>query len=169
MTQLSAAVVTDVLVVGAGPTGLMAAAVLARARYACIIVDAAAGPTVTSKAAMVHASTLELLDEIDAAEELVAAGVILDRIVVRDQGRVLHADRADGLPSRYPFALGVPQSTTEQVLLRRLAELGGRFAAATASSRSRQTATGTWCLVSTSPDPATPELRPSPSPFGRGT
>jgi 2-polyprenyl-6-methoxyphenol hydroxylase-like FAD-dependent oxidoreductase len=123
MTQLSAAVVTDVLVVGAGPTGLVAAAVLARAGTSCIIVDAAAEPTGTSKAAIVHAATLELLDEIDAAEELVTAGVILHRIVVRDQGRFLARIALDGLPSRYPFALGVPQSTTEQVLLRRLAEL----------------------------------------------
>jgi len=73
MTQLSAAVVTDVLVVGAGPTRIVAAAVLARARTSCIIVDAAAEPTGTSKAAIVHAATLELLDEIDAAEELMGS------------------------------------------------------------------------------------------------
>jgi 2-polyprenyl-6-methoxyphenol hydroxylase-like FAD-dependent oxidoreductase len=116
---------TDVLVVGAGPTGLMAAVVLARAGVRCLIVDAAAGPTDTSKAALVHAATLELLDEIGAAEELVAAGVIARRIVVREQGRVLTRIALDCLQSRYPFALGVPQSTTEQILLRRLGELGG--------------------------------------------
>ena len=125
MTDSSAAVVTDVLVVGAGPTGLMAAALLARHGTRCVIVDAAAGPTITSRAALVHASSLELLDEIDAADELVAAGVILAGIVVRDRGRVLTQIGLRDLPSRYPFALGVPQSTTEQVLLRRLGDLGG--------------------------------------------
>jgi 2-polyprenyl-6-methoxyphenol hydroxylase-like FAD-dependent oxidoreductase len=117
--------VTDVLVVGAGPTGLMAPTKLASDSVRCVIVDAAAGPTLTSKAALVHASTLELLDETGAAEDLVAAGVITHGIVVRDQGRVLVRAALDGLASRYPFALGVPQSTTEQVLLRRLGELGG--------------------------------------------
>jgi 2-polyprenyl-6-methoxyphenol hydroxylase-like FAD-dependent oxidoreductase len=125
MTQASPTDVTDVLVVGAGPTGLMAATVLVRQGVSCITVDAAAGPTVTSKAALVHASTLELFAEVGVIDEIVSAGVRIHRIVVRDGERILTRIALDGLPSRYPFALGLPQSTTEQVLLRRLAELRG--------------------------------------------
>ena len=51
----SAAIINaDVLVVGAGPTGLMAATLLAQDGTRCVIVDAGAGPTLTSKAALVQ-------------------------------------------------------------------------------------------------------------------
>jgi 2-polyprenyl-6-methoxyphenol hydroxylase-like FAD-dependent oxidoreductase len=83
---------TEVVVVGAGPTGLTAAIRLA---------------------------------ELGAGDELVAAGRRIRRIVIVDRGQVLTRIDLSNVPSRYPFALGVPQSTTERVLLRRLAALDG--------------------------------------------
>jgi 2-polyprenyl-6-methoxyphenol hydroxylase-like FAD-dependent oxidoreductase len=74
---------------------------------------------------LVHAAALEILDEVGAAGELIAAGAQMNRIGFSDRGRVIARIGLTGLPSRYPFALGVPQSTTEQVLVRRLAALGG--------------------------------------------
>lgn len=47
------------------------------------------------------------------------------RIVMVDRGRPLITIQLDDLPSTYPFALGVPQSTTEELLAERLDELGG--------------------------------------------
>src|SRR5215470_18306715 len=117
--------VTDVAVVGAGPTGLALAVRLAQAGVAHVVVDAGAGPTGESRAALVHAATLEILDELDVAGELIAAGVRVNRIGFCDRGRVIASIGLAGVPSRYQFALGVPQSTTEQVLLERLAVLGG--------------------------------------------
>lgn len=116
---------TEVVVVGAGPTGLTAAIRLAELGVPHVVLDAAAEPTRTSKAALVHASTLELLAELGTGDELVAAGRRIRRIVIVDQGRVLTRIDLTDVPSRYPFALGVPQSTTERVLLRRLAALDG--------------------------------------------
>jgi 2-polyprenyl-6-methoxyphenol hydroxylase-like FAD-dependent oxidoreductase len=117
---------TEVVVVGAGPTGLTAAIRLAELGLPHVVLDAAAAePTRTSKAALVHASTLELLAELGAGDELVAAGRRIRRIVIVDRGRVLTRIDLTDVPSRYPFALGVPQSTTERVLLRRLAALDG--------------------------------------------
>jgi 2-polyprenyl-6-methoxyphenol hydroxylase-like FAD-dependent oxidoreductase len=116
---------TDVLIVGAGPTGLTAAVRLAQLGIAYVVLDAAAAPTSTSKAALVHASSLELLSEVGVADDLVAAGRLIRRIVMLDRGRPLVRVDLTKLPCEYPFALGVPQSTTEELLLRRLGGLGG--------------------------------------------
>src|SRR5215470_787704 len=116
---------TDVAVVGAGPTGLTAAARLAQLGVAHVVVDADAGPARESRAALVHAATLEILDELGVSAELIAAGVRVNRIGFCDRGRVIAWIGLAGVPSRYRFALGVPQSTTEQVLLEQLAALGG--------------------------------------------
>src|SRR5215468_9400410 len=117
--------VTDVAVVGAGPTGLALAARLAQFGVAHVVMDAGAGPAGESRAALVHAATLEILDELGVAGELIAAGVRVNRIGFTDRGHVIASIVLAGVPSRYRFALGVPQSTTERVLLERLAALGG--------------------------------------------
>ncbi len=116
---------TAVLIVGAGPTGLTAAVRLAQLGIPYVLVDASPAPTSTSNAALVHAASIELLAELGVGDALVAAGRRLHRIVMVDRGRPLLAVRLAVLESSYPFALGVPQSTTEELLLRRLAGLAG--------------------------------------------
>jgi 2-polyprenyl-6-methoxyphenol hydroxylase-like FAD-dependent oxidoreductase len=116
---------TIVVIVGAGPTGLTAGVRLAQLGVPYLILDAGTGPTQTSKAALVHASTIELFAELGAADQLVAAGRKVHRIVMVDRATTLARVDLTGIPSRYPFALGVPQSVTEEVLLRRLTSLGG--------------------------------------------
>jgi 2-polyprenyl-6-methoxyphenol hydroxylase-like FAD-dependent oxidoreductase len=113
------------LVVGAGPTGLTAAVRLDQLGVPHIVLDARPEPTLTSNAALVHASSLELLAEIGVGDELVAAGRKMYRIVMVDRGRPLVRIDLTRLPTRYPFALGVPQSTTEDLLIKRLNDLGG--------------------------------------------
>ena len=117
---------TDVLVVGAGPTGLTVAATLARRGVDVTVVDRAAQPPVTSRAAVVHAYTLEMLDRIGAAVPLVARGAASRRFTVRDRDRVLFGVGFGDLPSRYPYALLVSQAVTEAVLTDRLTALGAR-------------------------------------------
>ncbi|WP_174531339.1 FAD-dependent monooxygenase, partial [Micromonospora maritima] len=117
---------TDVLVVGAGPTGLAVAVALAGHGVHATVVDRLAQPPVTSRAAVVHAGTLEALDRIGVAAPLAARGVHSTRFVVRDRDRVLATVPFDRLPSRYPYALLVSQAETEAVLADRLTALGGR-------------------------------------------
>ncbi|WP_431933702.1 FAD-dependent monooxygenase [Micromonospora sp. RP3T] len=117
---------TDVLVVGAGPTGLAVAVTLAGRGVTTTVVDRLAAPPVTSRAAVVHAGTLEVLDRIGVADPLAARGLRSARFSVRDRDRLLLTVPFDRLPSRYPYALLISQAETEAVLADRLTALGGR-------------------------------------------
>jgi len=117
---------TDVLIVGAGPVGLTLAASLAARGVDVLVVDKAAEAASTSRAAVIHARTLEVLDSIHVSDELVRRGVIVPRFTVRDRDRALLTIDFDRLPTRCPYTLMLPQDITEDVLTGRLAELGGR-------------------------------------------
>ncbi|MEU1588520.1 FAD-dependent oxidoreductase [Micromonospora sp. NPDC005710] len=115
---------TDVLVVGAGPTGLATALTLARRGVEVTVLDRLAAPPITSRAAVVHAYTLEVLDRIGAAAPLIAQAVRTPRFTVRDRDRLLLSVPFHELPSRFPYALLVSQAVTEAVLTEKLTELG---------------------------------------------
>lgn len=115
---------TDVLVVGAGPTGLTLAAALAAQGVRVQVVDQQAEGANTSRAAVVHARTLEVLEPLGVAGALVARGLQASRFTIRDRDRVLIPIAFDGLPSRYPYTLMLSQAETEAVLLQRARELG---------------------------------------------
>ncbi|MGK5675925.1 FAD-dependent oxidoreductase [Micromonospora sp. URMC 106] len=117
---------TDVLVVGAGPTGLAAALTLARRGVGVTVVDRLDRPPVTSRAAVVHAYTLEVLDRIGVGAPLVARGLRSPGFTVRDRDRVLLTVPFRTLPSRHAYALMVSQSVTESVLTAELAAHGVR-------------------------------------------
>ena len=116
---------TDVLVIGAGPTGLTLAASLVRRGVATTVVDRQAAGANTSRAAVVNARSLEVLEGLDVARRLVKEGVEAPRFSIRDGARTLIPIDFSSLPTDYAYSLMVPQSTTERVLLDRLVELGG--------------------------------------------
>jgi 2-polyprenyl-6-methoxyphenol hydroxylase-like FAD-dependent oxidoreductase len=117
---------TDVLVVGAGPTGLTLACALAAQSVPFVHVDRAIGPIQQSRAVVVHARTLEELEKIGVSEQLADTGRRIPRFAIRDRDRPLISFRFDRLPTRYPFMLVIPQSATEAILLDRLEDLGAR-------------------------------------------
>ncbi|MFI6997375.1 FAD-dependent monooxygenase [Nocardia sp. NPDC050175] len=116
---------TSVAIVGAGPAGLTAAITLADAGVDFVLLDRLAEGANTSRAAVVHARTLEVLHELGIAEELIAKGLVVPRFTVHDGPRTLATIRFDNLPTQYPFTLMAPQDTTEAVLLARLRKAGG--------------------------------------------
>jgi len=116
---------TDVLIVGAGPTGLTVAVDLVTRGVGTTVVDRLPAGENTSRAAVVHARTLEVLEPIGVADRLVQIGVHAPRFTIRDRDRVLVPVRFDSLPTRYPYALMISQAETEAMLLERLGELGG--------------------------------------------
>ena len=125
MTTTALPARTRVAIVGAGPTGLALAVTLASAGIDCVVLDRLAAGANTSRAAVVHARTLEVLNELGASRELVARGLRLERFTVRDGARALLTVGFGGLPTPHPYVLAVPQYETESVLLARLRELGG--------------------------------------------
>ena len=118
---------TDVLVVGAGPTGLTSAvSLVARGRDVTLIDSQDEGQN-TSRAAVVYSRTLEVLEPYGVAQRLAAQGIHARRFTIRDRDRVLMDVPFDWLPTAYPYTLLVSQAVTESVLLQRLRELGGRL------------------------------------------
>jgi 2-polyprenyl-6-methoxyphenol hydroxylase-like FAD-dependent oxidoreductase len=133
---------TEVLVVGAGPVGLAVAASLAGHGHDVTVVDRQAAGANTSRAAVVHARTLEMLERIGVSKRLAGLGIQARRFSIRDGDRELVPVRFDALQTEYPYTLMVPQNVTEQVLLDRLEELGGRVHRPYAATGVSQTADG---------------------------
>jgi 2-polyprenyl-6-methoxyphenol hydroxylase-like FAD-dependent oxidoreductase len=133
---------TEVLVVGAGPVGLAVAVSLAGHGRDVTVVDKQAAGANTSRASVVHPRTLELLERIGVAKRLTELGLPVEQFNIADRDRTLVPVRFDHLPTDYPFVLMIPQSTTEQVLLERLEELGGTVHRPYVASGVRQTPDG---------------------------
>lgn len=117
-----------VLIVGAGPTGLTAAALLTDQGVETLVVDRSEGVTPYTKALGVQARTLELFERIGLADAMVEAGAPIQRAkAVRDGRPVAElpvAEAGKGL-SPYPYVLSLPQSDTERLLLEGLRKRGG--------------------------------------------
>ena len=110
---------------GAGPTGLTLAATLRRAGLDVLVFDKVAEGANTSRAAVIHARTLEVLDELDVTRRLVDEGIVVPVFTIRDRDRVLARLEFDDLPTPHPYTLMLSQSRTEAILSQRLDELGG--------------------------------------------
>jgi 2-polyprenyl-6-methoxyphenol hydroxylase-like FAD-dependent oxidoreductase len=120
---------TDVLIVGAGPTGLVLALWLTRLGIRVRLIDKALEPGTTSRALVMHARTLELYRQLGLAEDVVRAGLEFKAVNLWAEGRQaahLEFGRVGAVTSPFPFALIYPQDEHERFLIARLAELGVR-------------------------------------------
>ncbi|WP_207485547.1 FAD-dependent oxidoreductase [Arenibaculum pallidiluteum] len=116
---------TTVAIIGSGPTGLAVAIGLAQRGIDFVILDRLHVRETTSRAAVIHARTLEELEHLGVRESLIGRGLKAHRFRVRERDRVLmHADFSC-LPSPNPYALMIPQDETEAILIERLEALGG--------------------------------------------
>lgn len=115
----------DVLIVGAGPTGLALATMLMRSGITPVIVDKLASGQNTSRAAVIHAHTLEVLAPLGVSERLANKGLKLAKFSIRDRDRVLVRLRFDTIPTPFNYLLMLTQDVTEKILTEGLAEARG--------------------------------------------
>jgi 2-polyprenyl-6-methoxyphenol hydroxylase-like FAD-dependent oxidoreductase len=126
----------QVIVVGAGPTGLLLAGDLAAAGVDTLLLERRGDASNLTRAFAVHARTLELLDARGLADDLVAAGQPVPGLRLFGQVQV----DLSRLPSRYPFVLVLPQYLLEERLAERALASGVEFLAGQEVVDLRQTA-----------------------------
>jgi 2-polyprenyl-6-methoxyphenol hydroxylase-like FAD-dependent oxidoreductase len=114
---------TDALVVGGGPVGLFAAIALSERGLRVEVVEKDWAGSAHSYALALHPSSLELLDEIGLAAELIEQGRRIDKVGIYDARNRLGELDLSRLEVKFPFVLVLPQSTLERTLERRLAKL----------------------------------------------
>lgn len=144
MTQES----TDVLIVGAGPTGLSLSIALHQRGVRHVLIDRLEEGQNTSRAGVIHAQTLESLRELGVAERLTALGLKLNNFAIRDRDRALLELGFESLPSAFPYLLMLPQNVTEAVLTERIGELGGSIRRGVTAESIEQHANGARVTVS---------------------
>ncbi len=138
-THPSAASTHPVIVVGAGPTGLLLAGDLAKAGVRVTLLEKRPHQVSNlSRAFGVHARTLEQFDARGLADDLLATGSTITRLRLF---RRLSLDLST-LPSRFPFLLITPQYEVERLLEQRARRLGVRFRYETERLALRQDADG---------------------------
>jgi 2-polyprenyl-6-methoxyphenol hydroxylase-like FAD-dependent oxidoreductase len=129
---------TEVLVVGAGPTGLLLAGELAAAGVDTTVLERRAEESNLSRAFAVHARTLEILDARGLADDLVRTGAAVGHIQLFENADV----DLTRLPSRFPFVLVTPQYHTERLLLERARALGAEIVTGAEATGVRQDPAG---------------------------
>jgi 2-polyprenyl-6-methoxyphenol hydroxylase-like FAD-dependent oxidoreductase len=111
-----------VLVVGAGPVGLTMAAELRRYGVELRIIEKSATRTDKSKALVLWSRSLELIERMGCVDRFLAAGMQVQGARISRGSDLIGDVTFDGVKSRYPFALMIPQNETERLLEERLEE-----------------------------------------------
>ena len=114
----------DVVVAGAGPTGLMLAAELRLHGVDVLVLDAAPEPTPVVRSLGLHARSIEVMDQRGLLERFLAHG---RQYPVSGFFAAIPAPEPPALDSAHAYVLGIPQTTTDRLLAEHAAELGAEI------------------------------------------
>ncbi len=124
-TPGKAAVDASVVVVGAGPTGLLLAAELVRRDIGVLLIDGHDAPLGWDRATIVHARSIEIFEALGLADQIVDRSVKIRGAEMRSGGTTLGVMDLGLADRRYGFDLGLSEDETESVLTTYLEGLGG--------------------------------------------
>jgi len=117
---------TEVLVVGAGPVGLLTTLLLTQHGVRTRIIDAESRTTAQSYACALHPSSLGLLECVGLLDEVIELGRKVEKLSLYE-GKIARAHlRLSDLPGRYPFAVVLEQGVLEDLLEQQLRRTGAK-------------------------------------------
>src|SRR5271154_1324753 len=114
----------DVIVVGAGPVGLVAGCDLARRGIRVRVIEKLAQPTDQSRAVAVHARSLDMFDRMGIVDEILSTGIKATAMQLYAGHSELFRVPLGDVDSAFPFTLNTAQTETERVLGEHLQSLG---------------------------------------------
>ena len=115
---------TDVLIVGAGPVGLVLATDLVRRGVAVRIIDELAAPTTESRAIAVHSRSLDHLEALGVFDAVMSRAVEAKGMAFHAEGRDIGYASFEHIIAVHRFSAALPQTDLEAVLTERLRRLG---------------------------------------------
>jgi 2-polyprenyl-6-methoxyphenol hydroxylase-like FAD-dependent oxidoreductase len=115
----------SVLVVGAGPTGLLLTSELQRRGVLCHLIDARSAPLHWDRATVVHPRSLELFESLGLISKFLDAGTRQRAVKIHSGGHVLGTMDLSTCGSIYGFNLGMSEEVTECILTDYLHQQGG--------------------------------------------
>ncbi len=121
----SAALDTDILIVGAGPVGLFLANECARRGLRWRLVETRPSQSVHSKALAIFPRTLEIFDMAGVVAPFLERANRVTTVAIFTRGRALAHMRFAPEETPYPFVAMVPQDVTEKLLAEELQRKGG--------------------------------------------
>ncbi len=118
--------IVDVLIVGAGPTGLTLACELKRRGIEIRLIDQLPARTTQSRALGLQARSLEVFEKMGVLDQVLDRGLPVDTVHLYEKGKQIGMTSLSILSIAYPFVLIIPQADTEEILNDRLQQLGGQ-------------------------------------------